>query len=143
MSHAARIAVLIPCLNEAGTINAVVNEFHAELPDAAIWVVDNGSTDGTADVAAASGARVIREPRKGKGFAIRAAFRDIEADVYVLADGDNQLPAEAVHALIKPVLDGQADMVVGSRAMAGTTSPSRVKNLGNVFFSRLLRSALS
>ena len=142
MSHAARIAVLIPCLNEAGTIGAVVNEFHAELPDAAIWVVDNGSTDGTADVAAASGARVIREPRLGKGFAIRAAFRDVEADVYVLADGDGQLPADSVHDLIRPILEARADMVVGSRAVGGRTSPSRVNNVGNIVFSRILRSLL-
>ena len=142
MSHAARIAVLIPCLNEAGTIGAVVNEFHAELPDAAIWVVDNGSTDGTADVAVASGARVIREPRMGKGFALRAAFRDVEADVYVLADGDGQLPADSVHDLIRPILEARADMVVGSRAVSGRTSPSRVNNVGNIVFSRILRSLL-
>ena len=138
-----RIAVLIPCLNEERTIGTVIADFHRELPDAAIWVVDNGSTDDTVSIATGAGARVLREPRKGKGFAIRAAFRDIEADVYVLADGDNQLPAEAVHALVQPVLDGKADMVVGSRALAGTTSPSTVNNLGNIVFSRILRSALS
>ncbi len=138
-----RVAVLIPCLNEELTVGTVINDFHRELPDAEIWVVDNGSTDNTVSVALAAGAHVIREARKGKGFAIRAAFRDIEADVYVLADGDNQLPAEAVHDLIRPVLEGQADMVVGSRAMNGRTSPNAVNNLGNIIFSRILRSALS
>jgi glycosyltransferase involved in cell wall biosynthesis len=138
-----RVAVLIPCLNEERTVGTVVEDFRRELPDAAIWVVDNGSTDNTVDVALRAGARVLREPRMGKGFAIRAAFRDVEADVYVLADGDNQLPAESVHALIQPVLSGNADMVVGSRAMGGRTSPNPVNNLGNIIFSRLLRSALS
>jgi glycosyltransferase involved in cell wall biosynthesis len=142
MSHATRIAVLIPCLNEAPTIGAVVNEFQAELPGAAIWVVDNGSTDGTADVAAAAGARVIREPRKGKGFALRAAFRDVEADVYVLADGDSQLPADSVHDLIRPILESHADMVIGSRAIGGRTSPRLVNNVGNILFSRIVRSLL-
>jgi len=137
-----RIAVLVPCLNEELTVGQVVSEFRRELPDAAIWVVDNGSTDDTALVALKAGARVIREPRKGKGFAIRAAFRDIDADVYVLADGDNQLPAESVHELLAPVLAGCADMVVGSRALAGRTSSSRVNDIGNIVFSRLLRSLL-
>jgi glycosyltransferase involved in cell wall biosynthesis len=140
---AQRVAVLIPCLNEELTVGAVIADFHRELPDAAIWVVDNGSTDDTIAVGIAAGARIIREPRQGKGFAIRAAFRDIEADVYVLVDGDNQLPAEAVHELIRPVLEGKADMVVGSRSMGGRTSPKAINNLGNIIFSRLLRSALN
>jgi len=137
-----RVAVLIPCLNEELMVGAVVQEFHRELPGAAIWVVDNGSTDNTTSVAAAAGARIIREPRLGKGFALRAAFRDIDADVYILADGDGQLPAESVHALMAPVLEGRADMVVGSRALAGRTSHRFVNNLGNILFSRLLRLLL-
>jgi hypothetical protein len=94
-------------------------------------------------VARSAGAGVLKEPRKGKGFAIRAAFQEIEADVYILADGDGQLPAESVHELIRPVLDERADMVVGSRALAGRTSHYFVNNLGNVLFSRLLRSLLA
>jgi len=137
-----RVAVLIPCLNEELMVGAVVEEFRRELPGAAIWVVDNGSTDNTTSVAAAAGARIIREPRLGKGFALRAAFRDIDADVYVLADGDGQLPAESVHRLMAPVLEGRADMVVGSRALAGKTSHHFVNNLGNILFSRLLRVLL-
>ena len=138
-----RVAVLIPCLNEEKTVAGVVADFQVELPDAAIWVIDNGSTDDTIGQAVAAGARVIFEPRKGKGFAIRAAFRDIEADVYVLADGDGQLPAASVHDLIRPVLDGHADMVVGSRAEGGQMSPNLINNLGNVLFSRILRSLLN
>jgi glycosyltransferase involved in cell wall biosynthesis len=134
--------VLIPCLNEELMIGTVVTDFRREVPDAAIWVVDNGSTDQTTSVAQAAGARIVREPRRGKGFALRAAFRDIEADVYVLADGDGQLPAESIHALMQPVLEGRADMVVGSRAMGGRTSHRFVNNLGNVLFSRLLRTLL-
>jgi glycosyltransferase involved in cell wall biosynthesis len=142
MNQTPRIAVLIPCLNEAQTIGAVVDEFRAELPGEAIWVVDNASTDGTAEAAVKAGARVIREPRRGKGFALRAAFRDVEADVYVLADGDGQLPADSVHDLIRPILEGRADMVVGSRAIGGRTSPHLVNNVGNVIFSWILRSLL-
>jgi Glycosyl transferase family 2 len=85
---------------------------------------------------------VIREPRMGKGFALRAAFRDIDADIYVLADGDNQLPAETVHELVRPVVEGRADMVVGSRALAGKTSHSPINDFGNVLFSKLLHVLL-
>ena len=138
-----RVAVLIPCLNEELMVGTVVKDFRRELPEAAIWVVDNGSTDNTTAVAQAAGARIIKEPRGGKGFALRAAFRDIEADVYVLADGDGQLPAQSVHELLLPVLEGRADMVVGSRALAGKTSHKFVNNLGNVLFSRLLRTLLA
>ena len=137
-----RVAVLIPCLNEELMVGTVVEDFRRELPDAEIWVVDNGSTDNTTGVASAAGARIIREPRRGKGFALRIAFRDIDADVYVLADGDGQLPAESVHDLMRPVLEGRADMVVGSRALAGRTSHKFVNNLGNMLFSRLLRTLL-
>jgi glycosyltransferase involved in cell wall biosynthesis len=137
-----RVAILIPCLNEELMVGTVVKDFHRELPEAEIWVVDNGSTDNTTAVAAAAGAQIIREPRTGKGFALRIAFRDIDADVYVLADGDGQLPAESVHDLMRPVLEGRADMVIGSRALAGRTSHKFVNNVGNILFSRLLRTLL-
>ena len=137
-----RVAVLIPCLNEERMVASVVRDFKRELPDAEIWVVDNGSADSTPEVARAAGAQIIREPRTGKGFALRLALRDIDADVYVLADGDGQLPAESVHELMRPVLEGRADMVVGSRALAGRTSPRFVNNLGNLLFSKLLRLLL-
>jgi len=135
----ARVAVLIPCLNEAPTITKVVADFRRELPEAAIWVIDNGSTDDTARLAGAAGARVIREPRRGKGFAVRAGFRDVDADVYVLADGDDQTPSESVHELLAPVLAGTADMVVGSRALAGREGSRPANDLGNTLFSVILR----
>ncbi len=134
-----RVAVLIPCLNEAATVAKVVNDFRTQLPDAAIWVIDNGSTDDTARIAVAAGAHVIREPRRGKGFAVRAGFRDVDADVYVLADGDDQTPSESVHELLGPVLGGAADMVVGSRALAGREGSRPANDLGNAIFSAVLR----
>lgn len=114
-----RIAICIPCFNEAPTIPLVVESFCSELPDAEIWVIDNNSTDGTMAAAEKAGAKVIFENRQGKGNAIKAAFREIEADVYVLADGDNQCPAEAVHKLIEPIMNGSADLVVGDRLTGG------------------------
>lgn len=137
-----RVAVIIPCLNEGRTIAKVVADFRRELPGAGVYVVDNASTDDTALRASGAGATVIREPRRGKGFAIRAAFRDVDADVYVLADGDDQTPSERVHELIAPIADGRADMVVGSRALTGRTSEKKVNDLGNVIFSTVLRLLL-
>lgn len=141
MSTGASIAVLVPCLDESPTIAKVVDDFRRELPDAAVWVIDNGSTDATAEIAAAHGARVLHERRRGKGSAIRTAFRRIDADVYVMVDGDDTYPAEAVHALLEPILDGRADMVVGSRTMAGTSSDfRRLNRLANAFYPLVIRS---
>lgn len=140
MPNDLRIAVLIPCLDEALTIAKVVDDFRRELPDADVWVIDNGSTDGTAEIAAARGARVLTESRRGKGFAIRAAFRRIDADVYVMVDGDDTYPAEAVHALLEPVLAGRADMAVGSRTMQGSLSDfRRLNRLANAFYPFVIR----
>src|SRR5262249_46826378 len=108
-----------------------------------IIVVDNGSTDATAAVARAHGARVISERRRGKGSAVRAAFRQIDADAYVLADGDDAFSASAVHNLLAPVLAGDADVVVGSRIMPGVSSESRrINRLGNFLFPWFLRLLL-
>lgn len=114
-----KIAVLIPCYNEAVTIGKVVDDFHRELPQATVYVYDNNSTDGTGDIAREHGAVVKREPRQGKGNVTRQMFRDIEADCYVMADGDDTYPAEAVHELIAPILADEADMVVGDRLSQG------------------------
>ena len=140
MSDRGTIAVLIPCLDEGLTIATVVDDFRRELPDAAVWVIDNGSTDGPADIAAARGARVLHESRRGKGFAVRAAFRRIDADAYVMVDGDDTYPAGAVHALLEPVLAGRADMAVGSRTMAGSSSDfRRLNRFANAFYPFVIR----
>jgi len=114
-----KIAVIVPCYNEERTIGKVVNDFRRELPDAAIYVGDNNSTDGTARVAESAGATVIPVYRQGKGAVARALFREVEADLYVLVDGDDTYPAAAVHKLIEPVRAGRADMAVGDRRAAG------------------------
>ena len=108
------VAVLLPCFNEEVTIGKVVRDFKAALPGAAVYVYDNNSTDRTAEIAAAEGAIVRKEPRQGKGNVIRAMFEDIDADVYVMADGDDTYPADAAPAMVAKVLDGY-DMVIGDR----------------------------
>lgn len=114
------IAVIIPCYNEAPTIARVVDDFRRELPEAAIYVYDNNSTDGTAEIARARGAIVRHEPRQGKGNVCRQMFRDIDADCYLMVDGDDTYPAESARSLCAPVLAGEADMVVGDRLSNGT-----------------------
>ena len=114
------IAVLIPCYNEAVTIAKVVDDFRRELPEATIYVYDNNSSDDTADIARAHGAVVRFEPRQGKGNVVRQMFRDIEADCYLMVDGDDTYPAEAAHALCDPILENRADMTVGDRLSNGT-----------------------
>jgi len=112
---AVRIAVLIPCHNEAATIAKVIGDFRRVLPAAEIWVFDNASSDGTGDYAAQAGAQVRRVPAKGKGHVVRAMFREVDADIYVMVDGDDTYPADAAPALIEDVAAGRADMVVGTR----------------------------
>ena len=135
----ARIAILIPCYNEAQTIERVVREFRKELPQATVYVFDNRSSDRTADLARHAGAVVGHEPRQGKGHVIRTMFRQIHADVYVMVDGDGTYPAQSVHALVQPVLDGTADMVIGSRLHPGSKSQFKPLNrFGNRLFRWLL-----
>jgi glycosyltransferase involved in cell wall biosynthesis len=109
------IAVMIPCLNEEAAIGAVVREFKAVLPDATVFVYDNGSTDRTVDVARAAGAVVRCEPLKGKGNVMRRMFADIEADIYVLVDGDDTYHVPSVTALIDLLVTQSLDMVNGAR----------------------------
>src|SRR5215831_13326935 len=120
-----KIAVVIPCLNEEATIADVVREFRAALPQSNIFVFDNGSTDRSAECARQAGAIVEVERRRGKGFVVLRMFQTVDADVYVMVDGDRTYPAHAVHQLIRPILDGDADMVVGSRLHAGSRSEFR------------------
>ena len=115
-----KVAVLIPCYNEAITIAKVVDDFKRVLLDADIYVYDNNSSDGTAQIAREHGAIVVHEPRQGKGNVVRSMFRDIEADYYVMVDGDDTYPAEAAPALIAPLAAGEADMTVGDRLSNGT-----------------------
>ena len=110
-----RIAVLIPCYNEAVTIHKVVTDFREALPEATIYVYDNNSTDGTADIAASAGATVRYEYSQGKGNVIRRMFREIDAECYLLVDGDNTYPASFARKMTEPVLSGRAEMVVGDR----------------------------
>lgn len=109
------IAVLIPCYNEEPTIGKVVADFRAALPEADVYVYDNNSTDRTAEVAQAAGAIVRKEPVQGKGNVIRRMFREVEADCYLMADGDDTYPAEQALQMVKPVLEEGVDMVIGDR----------------------------
>jgi Glycosyl transferase family 2 len=136
-----RVAVLIPCYNEELTVGEVVRQFRAQLPGAAVYVYDNNSTDRTAAEAEAAGASVAREPRQGKGYVVQSMFRRVEADVYVMVDGDGTYPPADVHHLVAPILAGEADMVVGSRLDAQSRSEFKSLNrLGNRLFLRVLNS---
>lgn len=115
-----KIAVLIPCYNEEQTVEKVVADFKKELPDADIFVYDNNSKDKTAELAVKAGAILKHEYRQGKGNVVRSMFRDIDADIYILVDGDDTYPADEVHKLIEPIKKGKADMVVGDRLSNGT-----------------------
>ena len=115
-----RIAVLVPCYNEAVTIAKVVDDFHAALPDAEVYVYDNNSTDGTVPSRAEHGATVRTERRQGKGNVVRQMLRDVDADYYVMVDGDDTYPAEAAPALLAPLVADEADMSVGDRLSNGT-----------------------
>jgi Glycosyltransferases involved in cell wall biogenesis len=109
------VAVLIPCFNEAGTIEKVVHDFARELPQAAIYVFDNNSTDGSGALAKKAGAIVIREKKQGKGFVVAAMLSKVKADYYLMVDADDTYPAEYCHALLQPLYEENADMVVGQR----------------------------
>lgn len=116
----ASIAVLVPCYNEAQTVAKVIEDFMAVLPQATIYVYDNNSSDGTGDIAREHGAVVKLEPRQGKGNVVRQMLRDINADYYILVDGDDTYPAEAAPELLEPLMNGTADTVVGDRLSNGT-----------------------
>lgn len=131
----APIAVLIPCYNEELTIADVVTQFRLQLPEASIYVFDNKSSDRTAARAEEAGAILLRESRQGKGYVVQSMFRRIDADVFVMVDGDETYPSAAVHRLIAPILAAEADMVVGSRLHPESQSRFRELNrLGNRLF---------
>lgn len=110
-----KIAVLIPCYNESKTIEKVVTDFKRELPEATIYVYDNNSTDGTDKIAEAAGAVVRYEYQQGKGNVIRRMFRDIDAECYIMTDGDDTYPAEYAREMANKILERNVDMVVGDR----------------------------
>lgn len=137
----ATIAVLIPCYNEGMIIARVVQDFRAQLPDADIYVYDNNSTDNTRDEATRAGAIVRSESRQGKGNVVRAMFSQVDADVYVMVDGDGTYPAAKVRDLIQPVTEGHADMVIGTRLHSKSGSTFKLLNyVGNRLFLFLLRT---
>lgn len=127
------VAVLIPCYNESRTIEKVVLDFKRVLPQATIYVYDNNSTDGTGEIAARAGAIVRRERMQGKGNVIRRMFREIDADCYIMTDGDDTYPAENAPEMVRLVLEEQADMVVGDRLSSTyfTQNKRPFHNMGN------------
>ncbi len=135
-----KIAVLIPCYNESKTIKKVVEDFKRELPEAAIYVYDNNSTDGTDKIAMDAGAIVRYERRQGKGNVIRSMFRDIDAECYIMTDGDDTYPAEEAKKLCEAVLERNADMVIGDRLSATyfTENKRPFHNFGNVLVRKLI-----
>jgi glycosyltransferase involved in cell wall biosynthesis len=138
------VAVLVPCYNEEITVGDVVRQFRAELPDAHIYVFDNNSSDRTIDEARAAGAVVFSERRQGKGYVVQTMFRNVDADIYVMVDGDATYSPAAVHELIAPVARGEADMVVGSRWHSLSQSEFKQMNrFGNRFFLFVVNSIFS
>ena len=135
-----RIAVLLPCYNEEAAIAQTVAGFRASLPGAAIYVYDNNSSDRTREVAAEAGAIVRTERMQGKGHVVRRMFADVEADIYVMADGDSTYDATAAPELVRRLLDEQLDMVVGARKSEVEEAYRRGHRLGNRLFTGLLAS---
>ena len=143
-----KVAVILPAHNEEQTISQTIEDFHCHIPEAEIWVINNSSTDSTELKAHNTFKRlgcqggVIHEPRLGKGNAIRRAFIDIDAEIYVLADADLTYPASQAHNLIDPVLKGQTDMVVGDRHSSGHYATEN-KRIFHGFGNRLVCSLVN
>ena len=137
-----KIAVLIPCYNEELTIEKVIKDFRKELPDADIYVYNNNSKDKTAEIAKCNGAIVRNEYRQGKGNVVRSMFRDIDADIYVMVDGDDTYPANEVHKLIEPIRNKEADMVIGYRLTNGTYQHENKRHF-HEFVNNLVKKAIN
>ena len=140
-----KTAILIPCYNESMTIKKVINDFQKALPDAEIYVYDNNSTDGTDEIAKKEGAIVRYEYKQGKGNVVRSMFRDIDADCYIMVDGDDTYPAEAAIEIEKMVLEGKADMVIGDRLSSTyfTENKRPFHNSGNKFMRKAINTIFS
>ena len=132
------IAVLVPCYNEAQTIGQVIDDFRRALPAAALYVFDNNSKDGTSEVARRHGAQVVHVGLQGKGNVVRRMFADVEADVYVMVDGDATYDAAAAPALVQALVDGRLDMVVGSRVSDEQAAYRPGHRFGNVLLTRFV-----
>lgn len=132
------IAVLIPCYNESQTIEKVVREYKQALPEATIYVYDNNSTDGTADIAKRAGAVVRFEHKQGKGNVMRRMFQEIDADVYLMVDGDDTYPADNAREMVNEVLENNADMVIGDRLSSTYFSENKrpFHNFGNTIVKK-------
>ncbi len=135
-----KIAVLIPCYNESKTVQKVIEDFKRELPEATIYVYDNNSKDGTDEIAKKAGAVVRYERKQGKGNVIRSMFRDIDAECYIMTDGDDTYPAEYAKEMCAAVLERDADMVIGDRLSSTyfTENKRPFHNIGNVLVRRLI-----
>ena len=147
-----RIAVLVPCYNEAATIAKVVSDFRRILPEASIYVFDNNSTDQTARIAREAGAFVIPEKKQGKGYVVAAMLEKIDADFFIMVDGDDTYPAERARDLLKPVIEGRADMTVGQRIAINEAAAYRrfhvagnwlVRTMVNLIFGAQLKDIMS
>ncbi len=134
-----QIAVLVPCYNESLTVARVVQDMARALPEAQVWVFDNNSTDSTAEIASANGARVRRVTLQGKGHVVRRQFADVEADVYVMLDGDDTYHAASAPALVRCLIDGGHDMVVGVR----NAQAEAAYRAGHAWGNRMLTGFLS
>ena len=126
------ITAIIPCCSKALTIPKVVDDFHRELPGATVYAHDNNSTDSTAQIAREHGASVKFEPRQSKGGVRRQMFPEIEADCYLMADGNDTYPAESVHALCIPILIGEANMAVDDHLSNGTYAEENKRAFTNL-----------
>ena len=129
MSSGLKIAILIPCFNEELTIGKVIDDYRKALPKADIYVFDNNSTDDTVAVSNKHDAIVKKEFRQGKGSVVRAMFKQVDADIYVMVDGDDTYPVDGIDQLLQPVIEGYADMVVGDRHSAGFYQAENKRNL--------------
>ncbi len=137
-AEAYRIAVIIPCYNEALAIDTVVRDFRGHLPGASVYVYDNNSTDGTAEVAAAAGVIVRREYRQGKGFVVRRMFSDVEADIYVMVDGDDTYDASMAPVMVARLVEEGLDLVNGVRDEEGASIYRPGHRLGNRVLSGMV-----
>jgi glycosyltransferase involved in cell wall biosynthesis len=133
-----QVAVLVPCFNEERAIAQVVAAFRAALPHAVVHVYDNNSTDGTVAAAREAGAVVRREPHQGKGYVVRRMFNDVEADIYVLVDGDATYDAPSAPAMVAKLLDERLDMVVGARIDREEAAYRRGHRAGNWLLTRFI-----